>query len=158
MLDSSATMRGHPGGGTESKDASICYQSLLIIFTQQWKCFQPEVRFESGEVLRLLNYEKALVFGISSPLPSFGPPASLSTAGENSGMCYDESPASCGESSVWDDEPLYESPVDFFRSLPQVQRTTEMQGLIEQEDRQKVEMRDRAIQQWLDTCNYSEHC
>lgn len=114
--------------------------------------------FENGEVLHLLNYEKALIYGVSTPPPSFVPPAPLSTAGENSGMCYDESPASGVESSVWDDEPVYESPVDFFHSLPQAQRTMEMQELIEKEDRQKVEIRDRAIQQWLDTCNCFEHC
>lgn len=65
-------------------------------------------------------------------------------------MCCRESLASYGESSIWDDEPVYESLADFFRSLPQGQRSREMQELIEKDDHQKVEMRDRAIQQWLD--------
>ena len=112
MLGASEATRCHPGGGTEGKHASVCDQSLLI-FTKQWKCFQPEVSLPADEFSSLLSYEKALINSAATPFPS---PGASTLLPEHSGVCCRESLASEGESSIWDDEPVYESLADFFRS------------------------------------------
>lgn len=110
---------------------------------QQWKSFQPEVIFPGQEFMRLLQYEQYICTRRASAALVSEPPSHGRFLDNPINITQDD------ESSDWDYEPLYESPADFFRTLPKEQRNEEMELSIQQDEARKKQLADDRVRKWV---------
>lgn len=104
---------------------------------QKWKSFHPEAIYPIQEVVRLVQYEQDVLSGVFRPTPLVGgarPPPY--------GRCLDPidlTPDDDESDDDWD-EPLYESPADFYRTIPHAQRSEQMELSIKRDELRKAEL------------------